>query len=135
MELKKMDEVMAQDEQPVTVTIFQKDGEPYRAADGSEATMSFLGNESKKVRQAKANNQRKFIRALRSGRDGELDNSERVSVVFAALTGWHGWENGGTPAEVTLENVKTVCEPEHILEQAERAIRAHADFFKANSRS
>ena len=131
---QQLAEVIAEDEQPAVVTIYQPDGEPYRAADGSEATMSLLGSESKKVRQAQDRALRRLIRQRSRGQNEvEEARQNRIEVATAALVAWHGWEIGGKPAVLTAENAAKVFRVQHILQQVEEVVSGHARFFKSNS--
>ena len=134
---KKIDEVIAKDEQPVTIIIYQPDEEPYRSEiDGSESTIDVLGVESKKVRAAQDKNLRRYVRLRGRGQqEAEIARQGRIERATAAVVGWHGWEVGGQPAECTPENLATIFRAQHILEQVEEAITEHARFFTKSSPS
>jgi hypothetical protein len=135
MDINKLEAEVESDEQGAVVPIFKKNHEPYTAADGSQSTLTVTGSDSAKVRAAKDSAQRRIFRA-RAGRIEPADvRRNRVDVAAAAIIGWHGWENGGTEAPCTSENVKALLNRDHILEQAERAIDAHSDFFESSSSS
>jgi hypothetical protein len=133
----KIDEVIAQDEQEVTVTIYQPSGEPYVAADGkTECTVTVIGRESKAYRRAKDVQQK---RMLNGGRGAKLEpedlRANRVALAVGAMRKWSGWEMDGGPAELNRENAQRLLRADHILEQVEDAIDKHAVFFARASQS
>jgi hypothetical protein len=133
---RTIDTVLAADEQPATVTIYQPDGEPYLAGDGSPATMDVLGAESKKVRAAQDKNLRRYVRSRGRGQhEADIARQGRVERATAAVVAWHGWEIDGQPAPCTPEHLETVFRAQHILEQVEEAITEHARFFTKSSPS
>ena len=129
-----VDAVLAADEQPIRITVYQPDGEPYRASDGSEATLDVLGAESARVRAAQDRNLRRYIRA-RGRHEGEIAREGRIERACAAVVAWHGWELGDQPAPCTPENLGKLFRAQHLLEQVEEAITEHARFFKPASPS
>jgi len=130
---KTIDAVLAQDEQGAPTPILQPNGEPYRAEDGSDATVTFLGPESKRVRAAIAANTRRLMRARKQKFDDADLRANRVEIAIAASTAWHGWTADGAELPCTPENLRVLYRADHILQQAEAAINGHADFFTTSS--
>lgn len=130
-----LDQVVQQDEQAVTGTIYQPSGDAYLAADGSECTLTVQGKESKRYRRAKDAQTRRMLRSKKNKLEPADIRANRVELVIAVLTGWHGWEDGDKPAELNEENAKQLLRVDHILDQAEELIEGHADFFKKSSQS
>lgn len=128
--------VLAEDEEPAVIVIYRTDGQAYRATDGSEVTMSVLGQESKAVKAAQDRSVRRYARSRRGARDeAQIARETRIEIATAAVVGWHGWEIDGQPAPLTPENLGRVLRADHILQQVEEAIHEHARFFKHSSAS
>jgi hypothetical protein len=135
MDIKLLQAQVAQDDTPVTIPIYQKDGDPYLAADGTPATIDVVGNESKKYRLARLAVQKQMLRSRRTRVEPEDLQRNRIALAAAAVTGWHGWEADGKALEASPENVRALLSVEHILDQVEAGVSLHADFFKQNSSS
>lgn len=130
---RSIDATLAQEEEGAVVELNQPNGEPYRAADGSPATVTVVGRESKRVRAAIAANTRRLLRSKKGKMDETDLRANRVEAAVAAITDWHGWEADGIAAPCTPENVRQLLRADHLLEQVEVAIHGHADFFSTNS--
>lgn len=130
--LKLQDEV-ARDEQGLTETIYQKDGDPYLAPDGSECTITILGMDAKRVRRTQDSIQRRLVQ--KHGRKFEPAEyrKQRIELAASAVTGWAGWTAGEQPLEYSNENTIALLSVEHILEQVEAILKGHAAFFKSAS--
>ena len=126
---ESIDAVLAEDEREATVTIYQKNGDAYKALDGSDSTMTVVGSESKRVREAKASLQKRLLKSRRTKMTPEDIRVSRINTAASGVTGWHGWDISGKDADCTRDNVRDVLRLEHILEQIEAAITEHADFF------
>jgi len=124
-----------QDDTPVTIPIYQKDGDPYLAADGTPATIDVVGSEAKRYEAARTQITKNMLRSRRTRVEPEDLQRNRITMAAAAVTGWHGWENGSEPLPCNEENVRMLLGIEHILDQVEAGIAAHADFFKQSSGS
>ena len=133
MDLKKLDELVAADEEGAVVIIYQRNGDPYLAADGSESTMTVLGSESKKYKAAKRNTTKRMLNRRRTMLEPEDIERNRINQAVAGVVDWHGWDDGKKDLACTPEDVAKVLKHDHILEQVEAAIMGHADFFTQNS--
>lgn len=138
MDIGNLKKVIEQDEEGAVVTIYQTDGEPYKASDDSDCTMTVLGSESKRYRDAERRQQRRFVKRARTGGGGlspEEADVEAIELAMAAVVDWHGWEIGGKPAECTPANLREVLKYKHIINQVNNAITGHAHFFAKSSES
>jgi len=130
MDLKQLKKIAEEDEKGTVTTIYQRNGDPYTALDGTDSTMTVLGSESKAYRKAKRAALRRLLNRS-SGRNRiEVEEVEanRIAQAAAAVPEWHGWDDGKTDLPCTPENVSDVLQWEHILEQVEAAIKGHSDF-------
>lgn len=130
---ESIDAVLAEDEREATVTIYQKNGDPYTALDGTDSTISFVGAESKRVREQLAKIQKRLLNKGRRKMTPEQIRRNRIDTAAVTVTTWHGWETDGQEAQCTFENVRNLLRPEHILVQLELAVSEHGDFFDAPS--
>lgn len=126
---ESIDRVLADEERKATVTIYQRDGEPYLALDGSKSTFTVVGSESKSVRAARAALQKRLLNSRRIKLTPADIRRNRIDTAAAGVTDWHGWDDNGKDVPFSAERVSDVLRLEHILEQAETAIAEHADFF------
>ncbi len=126
---ESIEAVLADEEREAVVIIYQRDGDPYVALDGSDATMTVVGSESKRVREAKAKLQKKLLNSRRSKMTPDDIRRSRINTAAAGVVGWRGWDKDGKEADCSPGNVRDVLALEHILEQVESAISEHADFF------
>ncbi len=136
MDIDGLAKIAAKDEEGVVVTIYQSDGEPYKASDDTPATVTVVGTESKRYRDAKLAHQRKlFKRARAGGREmtPEEANLDAQKLTAAAVIEWHGWEDGGKALPCTPENVLKILKWSHIYDQVQSGIAGHAVFFTADS--
>lgn len=132
MDLKGLDKIVAQADEPVTVTIYKPNGDPYTASDGSESTVTVVGSESKKYKAAQRRITDRVLHKRRSKMKAEEVEENSILLVASAVIDWHGWEDGDQPAPCTPDNVKALLRVGHIREQVDEAIRGHADFFTEN---
>lgn len=120
--------------QGAVVPIVKKNGDPYKAKDGSPSTISVVGSESEQYRKAQMTRQRRRLRSRRTNIEPEDLRADRIAIAAACVTEWHGWEENGKPMECTPDNARRLLGYEHILEQVEAGIERHADFFDSNSK-
>ncbi|MFH1603814.1 MAG: hypothetical protein ABIH03_07900 [Pseudomonadota bacterium] len=137
MDIKKLDAVIALDEQEVEIVIYQKDGTPYLAPDGkTPCTITVVGEESQRVRDAKRATQRRILHQRTARIGPEEIERNRIFEAAAAVTRWSGWTAGSdAPAACAQENVRELLRVPHILTQVEQGVSGHADFFKQQSGS
>lgn len=125
--------LVAKDDEGAVIPIYQKDGEPYMAADGkTPATITVVGSESKKYKAAKHAQYRRMQKRVKRGSgDATPEEIERdaIELVAAAVVGFDGWEDDGKPLVFTPENVKLLLGFDHILDQVQAGIHRHASFF------
>lgn len=135
--LNEVQQATEQDEESATVIIYQKNGEPYRGADGAPAQMSVLGSESKAYRTARDRLTQRTIANRSQRTTPQMLRANRIELAAAVVTGWSGWEDeAGEPLPPTRENIREVLgAADHVLEQVEAGIAGHADFFENSSRS
>jgi hypothetical protein len=130
-----LDAVVALNEDEAAVVIHQPNGEPYLGPDGEPCKLFYVGKESKRYRAARREVTRQQLKSRKANMEPEDLRRNRVKQASAAVVRWSGWEDNGHPAECTQENVAKLLRIDHILEQLEEAIEAHADFFKSSSSS
>ncbi len=136
MKLGAIDAVVAESEREATITITRPDGEPYRAADGTECTITFTGDQSRTYRAERERIRRRALNSRKSKVDPKDVDRNRIDIAAAAVTRWSGWEgDDDQPAACTPENVKRLLKAEHILVQLEEGIASHSDFFTSASPS
>lgn len=128
-DIKEVEQQIANDEEGAVVPIFQKNGDPYLAADGSQASVTVVGSESKRYRLARDNATRKMMRRRMSKLEPDDLRKLRVEQASAGVIAWHGWEKDGKPFPCEPASVELLCRADHILEQIEEGIQKHADFF------
>ena len=139
MKIAKLEAVREQADEGAVVTIFDPDGEAYLASDGSEATMTIVGAESKKYRAAKMAQQRALFKKARSSATSmtpEQAEKQVQRLAASAIIGWHGWEDDkGAEQDCSVENVCDVIKYVHIFDQVQAAIQGHSAFFANDSGS
>lgn len=135
MDLSKINEEIARDEQGLVVVIYGKDEEPYLAADGSEATITVLGADSKQVRAVRDRQTRRYLKNSGQKRTPEDLRRNRIEAAAAAVTAWHGWESDGQPMPCAPDNVRLLLRADHILVQVEEAIARPRNFTESSSES
>jgi len=130
--LNEIKQMVAREDEGVAIPIYQKDGDPYLGADGEQATITVVGSESKRYRDAKHAQYRRMSKRVRSGRsDINPEDIERdaIELAAAAVTGFSGWEDGTKPLPYTPENVRLLLSFDHIFEQVQAGVQRHASFF------
>jgi hypothetical protein len=136
MNLEQIEVEVAKDEEGAVVPIMRKNGEPYKSdIDGSESTITVVGSESKRYRNADDAAQRRRLRSRKSRLDPADFRREREEIAVACIIDWHGWESDGKALPCTPENVRKLLRYDHILAQVEGGIATHADFFANSSAS
>ena len=139
MRIAGLEKVREQADEGVTITIYQPDGEPYLASDGSEATFTLAGSESKQYRDAKLAHQRRLMKRARTGaRDMTPEELQRdvLKQAASAFLSWHGWEDDkGADMPCEEKHILEVIQYDHIFEQAQACIAGHAGFFAKDSGS
>lgn len=134
MDINTLGDIVAQDEKPVEVTVYQKNGDPYLGPDDRPCIISVVGSESKQYRAARDKLTRKFLRGRQSKMEPADLRNNRVEQAAAAVVGWSGWTAHGLEFPATPENVRILLnQADHILEQVEAGINSHADFFTNSS--
>lgn len=132
-DLQQAREQVEAQEQPVAVPIYQPNGEPYEAPDGSQCTISVLGSESEKARRADEINARRILRAQRRRLEPEDIRRNQLEKAAALVVDFHGWEENGQPLEFSKDSVRKLLAFDHILDQVQAGIDGHADFFTTAS--
>lgn len=132
-DLRQAQEQVEAQENPVEVPIYKPNGEPYEAPDGTQCTISVLGSESKQARRADDINARRILRAQRRKLEPDDIRRNQLEKATALVTGFHGWEEDGQPLEFSKDNVRKLLAYDHILDQVQTGIDAHADFFTTAS--
>ena len=127
MDIGRIDEIIAQDEELATVPIYQKNGDPYTGPDGQPCTIGVYGSESKAAKKAKRVEFKK-MQQLHGKMDSDDYELSRVEKAAAHVAEWTGWESDRQLAACTPANVKALLEAEHILAQVEAGIAKHALF-------
>lgn len=133
-DLGEIQAAVAHEDESVAVPIYQRNGDPYLGADGEQATISVVGSESKTYHRERQKQRRRMLKQRKTTLDVEDLDRDRLDLAAACVTGWAGWEMGGQPFPFSPENARRLLAVEHILEQVERGIDRHADFFASNSR-
>ena len=128
MDIKKISEELEQEDVPVRVPLFKRDGEPDLGSDGQQAYFEMLGRDSARVKRVMEAQQRRWARHRGPIKSEDL-YANRVEVATAALVSWGGIEDGGKPVAVSPDVAKAVFSDRHYLEQAEEGIANHARFF------
>lgn len=137
-DITQVEQNVAQQDTPVEVTVYQPNGEPYLAPGSTpeapkHCTITVVGSESKRYRQAEHAIQRRNLRSRKPTIDPADLRRNRIDQAAAAVTAWFGWEKNGAEWPCEFENVQELLKHDHILRQVEAAIAGHADFFKSNS--
>ena len=141
MKIDGLKKIREQADEGAVVVIYDPDGEPYLASDGTEATMTIVGAESKRYRSKKLDQQRALIKKMRAGAGASSmtpeGNEQQVHRLAAsAIIAWHGWEDDqGAAQECTVDNICKVIKYVHIMEQVAVVIQGHAGFFGKDSGS
>jgi hypothetical protein len=127
MDLTKLEDVAAIAEQPETIVILQRDGEPYRGPDGNPCTISFVGKDSKRGIATRDVVLRRMSKLSKDKQGNPREwQRNRVDQAAGLVVDWSGWTNGGEVAEPSPENVRALLGTlEHVLEQVEAGIAAH----------
>lgn len=134
--LKQVREKAAGSERVADVPIFQPDGTPYLAKDGSQSTIGVYGPESKKFNAARDALTQKLIRQGGKKQTPDSLRIQRIAQAAAVVARWHGWEDDeGAEIRCDEGNVTELLKVDHILEQVELGISGHADFFVNSSSS
>lgn len=133
MDIAKIHEELVNEEQAVVVTICDKLSEPYKAADGTDCTISVVGSDSTRFKeQEKAN--KKWAKHLGRMPTDEETNRLAVKQIATCCVAWHGFEKDGKPWEFSTDNVaKLLTDFDHILDQVTGAVFRHKRFFTSNS--
>jgi hypothetical protein len=138
MDMKTLNKLIARDNEPVTITIYQPNGDPYLAADGSESTMDVVGAESELYRKAERRQQRRLFKRARLSQANikpEEAEAEAIELCASGVVAWHGWEDDGKPWKCEHANVKLLLGVKHIFDQVNAGINGHASFFEKSSGS
>ncbi len=128
MDIKRLTVEADKENEGVVVPLVRRDEEPDLASDGTRASFTMLGRDSKKVRAVMDRQQREFAKQ-RGSIDPDKIMANRIEVAVAACVAWSGIEDDGKPFALTPENAKLVFSDRHYLEQAESGVFQHARFF------
>lgn len=128
-DIKDVEQQIANDETIVDIPIYQKDGEPYLAPDGSPSTIGVIGSESKRYRRQSDELARRAFRANRGKPKPDEIRKLRIETAACAVERWHGWEKDGKPWACEPAHVQYLLAAPHILDQVEAGISEHASFF------
>jgi hypothetical protein len=137
MDMKKLAELVAQDEEVVDIPIFQKNGDPYLGLDGEPSTIGVVGTESKQYMAAEDAHRKRLFSMMRKRGGQAIDptvaRQEDIKVVLAACVRWSGWDDGKKDLPFTTEAVRELLQFRHIFDQVKAGIDGHADFFTHSS--
>jgi hypothetical protein len=130
MKLSQIKETVAADDTPYTFSVLDPNGEPYRAANGDDATWSVLGRQSKARRKAEDTETRRVLRLQQKHIEPADIKNRRIALALACSVGFTGWEDDtGAPIPFTPEHARAILEADvRILEQVEEAIDKHSAF-------
>jgi hypothetical protein len=125
MKLSTLKTAVARSEDAAIIPLLDETGEPYLASDDSPVTVSVVGSESKRIRDA------------RDKLDPADLRTNRIELATAGVIAWHGIEaEDGSAIECTPANVREFLgAAEHVLTQVEDGIARHARFFAPPSAS
>ena len=84
MDIKQLDKVVAADEEGAVITIYQKNGDPYTAADGTPCTMTVVGSESKRYKDAKRQSAKRMLKKRRTTLEPEEVEENAIRQATAA---------------------------------------------------
>jgi len=139
MNVNDLDKIMAQDEEDAVIPVYQKNGDPYLALDGTQSTITVVGVESKQYQEAKRAHQKRLFSIMKKTAGQVLDpaiaRQEDIKLLAAAVKGWHGWDDGKAETKCTPDNIKSLLRVPHIFDQVKAGVDGHADFFTARSGS
>ena len=134
MDITKIAEEVARDEEGSTFTPHDKHGDPYLGADGAPATITVVGSDSKRVRAVKDAQTRRMLRRQRTRLEPADLRQNRIEVAAAAVIEWTGWEDAnGKPLPCTPEHVAELLTVDHILVQVEEEIDRPRNFSTSSS--
>ena len=133
MDITKIAEEVARDEEGSTFTPHDKHGDPYLGADGMPATITVVGSDSKRVRAVKDAQTRRMLRRQRTRLEPADLRNNRIEVATAAVIAWSGWESGGSPLPCTPDHVAELLAVDHILVQVEEEIDRPRNFSTSSS--
>jgi hypothetical protein len=129
-----------QDENVVDIPIFQKNGDPYLAADGTtQCTVGVVGAESRAARHAERTARQRYVRMLQTGgvvatTDDEEQESVEIEKTAACVVRWFGWTDGDSEYPCTPDNVRQLLAVPHIHTQVAAGVAKHAGFFARSAR-
>lgn len=136
---KALEAEVEPDNEPVEVKILDRNGEPYRDADGNPAVIYALGKYSDAVKAHDSKKRRQRSKAVQSGKrireDDEEMTIQTAERVAAATTGWR-LAIGGVDVPFNRQNaIALYTKAEWVADQVWAAMHAHADFFEEKSSS
>lgn len=118
----------ADDNEPVEVPVFDRDGEPYTDADGNPAVFFVLGEYSDKLKKFERKRTNRNLRG-QAALDATALAKQMAEREAAATVDWR-IAIGGEVVPFSFENAVTVFTAAPWLgQQVERAIVAHSSFF------
>lgn len=125
--LKKVMAIAQEDEAALAVVIRDRDGNPYRAKDGTPSTISTLGSESPQYKKLRDQAMKQC------GLEGASEEDTAIAVTAAAVTAWHGWDDDGAELPSSPENVRALLTLDHIRSQVDGGAMRRSRFFGGES--
>jgi hypothetical protein len=137
MKLSTLKTAVARSEDAAIIPLLDETGEPYLASDDSPVTVSVVGSESKRSRDARDKQTKRVLRDRVTKLDPADLRTNRIELATAGVIAWHGIEaEDGSAIECTPANVREFLgAAEHVLTQVEDGIARHARFFAPPSAS
>lgn len=127
MELSSLTDVITADDEPLEITILDRNRKPIPGLDGTPMVVGVLGSESKTYKRKRNASLKKLVQ------NGATDEEINVASAAAAIVYWRGPADGGKPAELTPENLKAFLSVEFILGQVQAGQLRKASFFGDDS--
>lgn len=134
MDITKLSDEKSQDDVAIDLPVVGRDGEPSTGSDGTPTVFKVLARNSAPVRRVIDRQARQNARR-RSELTPKEAYGQRVERGAAALVGWTGVDNGGSPIAINPDAVQAVLSDPHYLEQVEDGMVNHGRFFKTASAS
>lgn len=127
MELSSLTDVITADDEPLEITILDRNRKPIPGLDGTPIVVRVLGSESKTYKRKRNAAVRKLVQA------GASDEEITIASAAAAIVDWKGPAQNGKPAELTPENLKAFLSVEFILGQIQAGQLRKSSFFGDDS--
>lgn len=129
-DLKFIAESLAHRDNPVTVKINDRQGQPYLGLDGNPATIDVVGEEGLLYRRRMESLVQRSDELFTAAAADvpQLDRNEILSIA-AGVVGWTGWDINGHPAELNDVNLIGLLLNRHIRLQLGVPIQKGTDPF------